>query len=260
MTASQWFGRGIRAPDERGGTLNNLSGKKVLVTNAGVGFGQDIVVELARLGARVAVHYAHSERDAAETSAKLRRLPGGELAVVQADLRTRSECNRAVDDAAEALGGLDVLVNNPGATRALAFLDTNEAVYDELFDLNVKCYLLCTKRAVSFMLEACGGSIVNVTCIHNRSGFTRSAAYAATEGAVIALTSELAEEFRGKGIRINAVGPGLIELPRYFGIPGHTVEFGSAPMLAGRLERPRYVARAVSFLAASDVGFTGQVL
>jgi glucose 1-dehydrogenase/3-oxoacyl-[acyl-carrier protein] reductase len=121
-----------------------------------------------------------------------------------------------VDDAAEALGGLDVLVNNPGATRALAFLDTNEAVYDELFDLNVKCYLLCTKRAVSFMLEACGGSIVNVTCIHNRSGFTRSAAYAATEGALIALTSELAEEFRGKGIRVDAVGPGLIEVPRYF--------------------------------------------
>jgi NAD(P)-dependent dehydrogenase (short-subunit alcohol dehydrogenase family) len=240
--------------------LNNLSGKKMLVTNAGVGFGQDIVVELARQGARIAVHYAHSERDAAETSAKLRRLTGGEPAVVQADLRTRSECNRAVEEAAEALGGLDVLVNNPGASRALAFLDTNEAVYDELFDLNVKCYLLCTKRAVSFMLEACGGSIVNVTCIHNRSGFTRSAAYAATEGAVIALTRELAGEFRGKGIRINAVGPGLIEVPRYFGIPGYTVEFGSAPMLAGRLERPRYVAHAVSFLAASDVGFTGQVL
>ena len=103
-------------------------------------------------------------------------------------------------------------------------------------------------------------SIVNVTCIHNRSGFTRSAAYAATEGALIALTSELAEEFRGKGIRINAVGPGLVEVPRYFGIPGYTVEFGSTPMLAGRLERPRYVAHAVAFLAAADVGFTGQVL
>lgn len=240
--------------------MNNLSGKKVLVTNAGVGFGQDIVVELARLGARVAVQYAHSERDAAETSAKLRRLTGGEPAVVQADLRAVSECDRTVEEAAEALGGLDVLVNNPGVPRALGFLDTNEAVYDELFDLNVKCYLLCTKRAVSFMLEACGGSIVNVTCIHNRSGFTRSAAYAATEGALIALTSELAEEFRGKGIRVNAVGPGLIEVPRYFGIPGYTVEFGSTPMLAGRLERPRYVAHAVAFLAAADVGFTGQVL
>jgi NAD(P)-dependent dehydrogenase (short-subunit alcohol dehydrogenase family) len=250
----------MRAPDGRGGALNNLSGKKVLVTNAGVGFGQDIAVELARLGARVAVQYAHSERDAAETSAKLRHLTGGEPAVVQADLRAVSECNRTVQEAAGALGGLDVLVNNPGVPRDLGFLDTNEAVYDELFDLNVRCYLLCTKRAVSFMLEACGGSIVNVTCIHNQSSFTRSAGYAATEGAVIALTSELAEEFRGKGIRINAVGPGLVEVPRYFGIPGYTVEFGSTPMLAGRLKRPRYVAHAVSFLATSDVDFTGQVL
>jgi NAD(P)-dependent dehydrogenase (short-subunit alcohol dehydrogenase family) len=102
--------------------LNNLSGKKVLVTNAGVGFGQHIVVELARLGARVAVHYAHSERDAAETSAKLRRLTGDEPAVVQADLRASSECDRTVEEAAEALGGLDVLVNNPGVPRAVAFL------------------------------------------------------------------------------------------------------------------------------------------
>jgi NAD(P)-dependent dehydrogenase (short-subunit alcohol dehydrogenase family) len=239
--------------------LNNLSGKKVLVTNAGAGFGQDIVVELARLGARVAVHYAHSERDGAETSAKLRRLTGDEPAVVQADLRASSECDRTVEEAAEALGGLDVLVNNPGVSRVLAFLDTNEAVYDELFDLNVKCYLFCTKTAVPFMLEACGGSIVNVTCIHNRSGFTRSAAYAATEGALIALTRELAEEFRGKGIRINAVGPGLIEVPRYFGIPGYEVEFGNTPVLTERLERSRYVARTVAFLAADDVGFTGQV-
>lgn len=259
MTASQRVGRGTRAPDGRGGTLNNLSGKKVLVTNAGVGFGQDIVMELARLGARVAVHYAHSESEAAETSAKLRRLTGDEPAVVQADLRARSECDRAVAEAAEALGGLDVLVNNPGATRTLAFLDTIEAAYDELFDVNVKCYLSCVKRAVPFMLEACGGSIVNVTCIHNRIGFTRSAAYAATEGALIALTSELAEEFREKGIRVNAVGPGLIEVPHYFGIPSYTVEFGSTPMLAGRLERPRYVAHAVAFLAA-DVDITGQVL
>ena len=75
--------------------MNNLSGKKVLVTNAGVGFGQDIVVELARLGARVAA---------------------------QADLRASSECDRTVEEAAEALGGLDVLVNNPGVPRAVAFL------------------------------------------------------------------------------------------------------------------------------------------
>src|SRR5687768_2305431 len=134
--------------------MNNLSGKRVLITNAGVGPGQDIIVELAQRGAYLAGHYAHNDRGANKTAAKIRRLTGGELALVQADLRAISECERAVKDAAEALGGLDVLVNNAGVVHPSDFLDTDEAVYDEIFDLNVRSYLFCAKRAVPFMLEA----------------------------------------------------------------------------------------------------------
>jgi NAD(P)-dependent dehydrogenase (short-subunit alcohol dehydrogenase family) len=165
-----------------------------------------------------------------------------------------------VEEAAEALDGLDVLVNNAGVVRPRGFLDTDEAVYNEVFDLNVKGYLFCAKRAVPFMLEAGGGSIVNVSCIHGHGGLPPRAAYAAAEGAVIAITRELAVEWRDKGIRVNAVAPGLIEAPQPVDISEYTQEFGSALTSAGKLGRPEYIALAVAFLACDDVGITGQIL
>src|ERR687897_2424103 len=240
--------------------MNNLSGKRVLITNAGVGPGQAVIVELAQRGAHLAGHYAHNDRGANKTAAKIRRLTGGELALVQADLRAISECERAVEEAAEALGGLDVLVNNAGVVRPSDFLDTDEAVYDEVFDLNVRSYLFCAKRAVPFMLEAGGGSIVNVSCIHGHGGLPPRAAYAAAEGAVIAITRELAVEWRDKGIRVNAVAPGLIEAPQPVDISEYTQEFGSALTSTGKLGRPEYIALAVAFLACDDVDITGQPL
>jgi NAD(P)-dependent dehydrogenase (short-subunit alcohol dehydrogenase family) len=240
--------------------MNNLSGKRVLITHAGVGPGQDIIVELAQRGAHLAGHFAHNDRGANKTAAELRRLTGGELALVQADLRAISECKRAVEDAAEALGGLDVLVNNAGVVHPSDFLDTDEAVYDEVFDLNVRSYLFCAKRAVPFMLEAGGGSIVNVSCIHGHGGLPPRAANAAAEGAVIAITRELSMEWRDKGIRVNALAPGLIEEPRDFDIAGSTTEFVNTLVPAGKLGHPSYIALVVAFLASDDVDFTGQVL
>ena len=204
----------------------DLSAKRALVTGAGMGIGQGIAIELARGGADVAVHYAHSEKDAKETVAEIERLGAGH-ALVQGDLSKVGECERVVDEAAASLGGLDVLVNNAGVTRALDFLDTDEATYDEMFDLNMKGYFFCVRRAVPFMLEAGGGSIVNITSIHGHAGFPRHAAYAATKGAINAFTRELAVELADRGVRVNAIGPGLIEVPRYFDTPGYTTDFGN---------------------------------
>ena len=236
----------------------DLSGKKALVTGAGMGIGQGIAIELARGGADVAVHYAHTEPQ--ETVREI-QASGRKSATVHGDLSKAGECERVVEEAASSLGGLDVLVNNAGVTRALDFLETDEATYDEMFDLNMKGYFFCARRAVPFMLEAGGGSIVNITSIHGFAGFPRHAAYAATKGAINAFTRQLAIELADRGVRVNAIGPGLIEVPRYFDTPDYTTEFGNTLVPAGRIGYPKDVAPTAAFLASDAADFiTGQVV
>lgn len=237
-----------------------LAGKLALVTGAGMGIGQGIALELARQGADVVVHYAGSEQGARETVAQIQAL-GRRSAAVQGRLGEIDACRRVVGEAISALGGLDILINNAGVTRALDFLDTTPEIYNEVFDLNIRGYFFCAQEAVRNMLTRGGGAIVNITSVHGGGGFPRHAAYAGTKGAIIAFTRTLAIELAPQHVRVNAVAPGVVEVPRYFDIPDYNREFGNSMVPSGRVGTPGDIGSAVAFLASDAADWvTGQTL
>lgn len=242
------------------GTSGVLAGKRALVTGAGIGIGQGVAAELARQGAAVVLHYAHSSEGATQSVAEIAG-QGGRAMAIQGDLSEIPECRRVVDEAAEFLGGLDILVNNSGVTRRAALLDVTPEMFDEVFHINIRGQLFCAQQATRWMSRDGGGAILNMSSIHAFGGVPGYSVYAATKGAIVAFTRQLAIELLPQRIRVNAIAPGHVEVPRHFDNPNYDREYGNQSVPWGRVGEPNDIGKAATFLVSENADFvTGQVL
>lgn len=236
------------------------SRRRVLVTGAGLGIGQGVAIELARAGYDVAVHYASSKAGADTTVEECEKL-GARAVAIGGNLRDVATCFRVVEEAHDFLGGLDALVNNSGVTRAVNFFDTDQALFDEQFEINIRSHFFCSQRAARYFDEQGGGAILNISSVHGGGGAPNHVAYAGTKGAIVAFTRTLAIELAEKHIRVNCIAPGLIEVPRYFDNPDYTSGSGGKMVPWGRVGLPDDIGKPAVFFLSENADFiTGQTL
>ena len=232
-----------------------LEGKRALVTGSGTGIGREVALEFARQGAPVVLHYANS-KGGAESAVNEITSAGGKAIALKADLGQVSECVRLVDEAANFLGGLDVLVNNAGITEVWPFLDVTPEQFDQLYHVNIRGQFFCAQQAMRHMLKQGGGAIVNLTSVHGFAGMKGHSVYAGTKGAIIAWTREVGMEMAAQNIRVNAVAPGWIEVPsHYTKYEGYDTRDGARQIPRGRVGQPIDVAKACVYLASDDADF-----
>jgi len=200
--------------------LPGLKGKNVLVTGGSSGIGQAIAVRFAEYGANVAINYLRQPDEARDTAdqvhactAKVQQM-GVRDVLVGGDVSNEADVVRMVGEAVEGLGGLDILVNNAGIQISRPSEELSSADFDRVLAVNLRGSFLCAREAIRhFLGEDEGGSIVNVSSVHQLIPKPGYLGYSASKGAMMNLTRTLALEYAGRGIRVNGVGPGATVTP-----------------------------------------------
>jgi 3-oxoacyl-[acyl-carrier protein] reductase len=233
--------------------------RTALVTGSATGVGRACAVRFAKLGFAVVVNYSKSEAEANET-AELVKACGVPVLVHKATVGDDAQVRGMVARTKEAFGGLDVLVNNAGTTHFIAHTDLDaltDAVWDEIFQVNVKGAFYCTRAAMPLLRER-KGSVVNVTSVAGLLGQGSSIPYCASKAALNCMTQSLARAF-GPEVRVNAVAPGPV-LTRWLAGREAQIEKYLEQTPLQRAATPDDVADAVVYLATGTSLMTGQVL
>jgi glucose 1-dehydrogenase len=227
-----------------------------LVTGAGTGIGSAIARRFAAEGAAVVVNY-HASADGADAVVGAIQADGGRALAIRADVSDAQAVASMVARAAEQLGPIDVLVNNAGLEKRAAVLEVAEADWDLVIGVNLKGAFLCLQACGRQMRERGGGSIVNVSSVHEDLSFPGYAPYAASKGALRMLMRNAAIELAPHHIRVNNVAPGAIATPintRELHDPA-SLRALDATVPLGRVGQPEEVAEVALFLASERASY-----
>jgi 3-oxoacyl-[acyl-carrier protein] reductase len=241
--------------------MGDLDGRVVLVTGSSRGIGAAVVARAAAEGARVAVHFRAAAADA-ERVVGAARSTGAEARGFRADLRDGEAAEGLVRDVVAAFGRLDGLVNNAGMDQRGPTLELAPDGWDAVIATNLTAPFRTMRAAIPVMLDQGGGSIVNVASRLGQMGVAETAAYSAAKAGLIGVTRSLAREFGSRGVRINAVAPGvtITEMTTQL-VDSEEGRRRLRDMALGRFGRAEEVAEAVVFLLSDRASlFLGQTL
>lgn len=238
--------------------MGRLEGKTALITGAGSGIGRESALRFSSEGANVVV-VDRDEAGGQDTAAAIVEA-GGRALFVGVDVRKSDEVSSAIEETERRFGGLHILFNNAGVFPGDdgSPVDTDEAVFDFVIDVNLKGVFLGCKHGIPALLRAGGGSIINTASFVAVMGAaTSQIAYTASKGGVLAMTREIAVEYARQGIRANALCPGPVNTPllqQLLADPdARARRLVHVPM--GRLAEAREIAGAALFLASEDAAY-----
>jgi len=236
-----------------------LVGKAAVVTGAGRGIGRAIALLFAKEGARVAIFDIDADA-AARTAAEIRRGHGAALAET-VDVADALGVARAVARTAEALGRLDVLINNAGIGGGKRpFVELTDSDWHRVIDVNLNGSFYCARHVTTHLIRAGGGAIVNVSSVLGVATLPQLVPYATSKAGLIGFTKALAQELGPHNIRVNCLVPGSTDTPMMWnGLTAkerETIEPDiAAQQPLRRIAHPDEIARAALFLASDDASF-----
>jgi NAD(P)-dependent dehydrogenase (short-subunit alcohol dehydrogenase family) len=234
----------------------DVTGLRVLVTGSSRGLGEEIARYLAGRGAQVAVHGRDDQRLKEVRDAIVSA--GGRAEIVRGDARDPDAVHAFVDSAAKALGGLDGLINNAGGSFGAASTELSANGFNAVVAANLTAPFLVAQAALPF-LERARGSIVNIGSVTAMRPAPTFVHYAAAKAGLVALTRSLAAEWSPRGVRVNAVLPGLMEtdaaLDMLFGGDANKMAESEQKIGVGRLGTPKDLAMACRYLLSPAAAF-----
>ena len=240
-----------------------LENKVAVVTGSSSGIGEAIALAVAAEGAAVVVNYSRHEDGAQKVLDKI-EAAGGKGLVVGADVSDPKEMEAMVQQATDAFGRLDIMVNNAGMERKMPFLETPFEVWQETIGVNLTgTWLGCQAAAKRMVSQGDSGRIINVSSVHEDLAMPTNAPYCATKGGVRMLMRTLAVELAPHGITVNNIAPGAIETPMDAPLEEHPDEMKEllSEIPLGRMGKPEEVANLALFLASDDSSYvTGSTL
>ncbi|MCY4106520.1 MAG: 3-oxoacyl-[acyl-carrier-protein] reductase [Chloroflexi bacterium] len=237
-----------------------MEDRVALITGASRGIGKAIAIQLASLGARVAINYRTREQEALAVEQQIRS-EGGVAKTFAADVSQEAEVQALVSEIVREWGPVEILVNNAGITRDQLMARMKTAEFDAVMANNLRSAWLLSKACLRNMLRARYGRIINISSVSALMGNAGQTNYAASKAGLIGMSKSLAREVASRGITVNIVAPGFIETEMTASLPESTLTSIRNAIPMARFGQASDVAVAVAFLASDGAQYiTGQTL